>query len=261
MKLTRSSFTLLALTSAATLSTAVSAQELYLSGSIGLIDQSDSSNAGIFTSQFVTGAVTGVTPPLTIPAGSDVGWNTEFEQGDFFTAAFGAKLAGFRLELEHRESSSDVDTHRGVNAAGLDLSALDAGVLISGNSGDLGVSVADLVAAGGGYLDNNSLMVNGYYDFNLGGALTPYLGLGLGNSDSEVAFAPSGTSILRGSDDGFAYQLVAGVSFSLTQYLDIFLNYRYMDGEDFSVSASLLPASFEIENKSQSLDVGLRFSF
>jgi opacity protein-like surface antigen len=243
------------------LSSGAMAQDFYVSGSLGLINQGDSSNAGIFTSAFTTGEVTGVTPPLTIPAGSGVNWNTEFDRGNAYSLAIGTNLMGFRVELEYRDTDSDVDTHRGVNAAGLDLSAIDAGVLIGGNVGDLGVSVANLVAAGQGQLESSSIMVNGFYDFDLDGAFTPYLGLGLGNSDSDVRYAPSNTPVLSGSDSGFAWQVIGGVSYEISESINLFLNYRYFDAGDFSVNSSLLPASFDIENNSQSLDFGLRFSF
>ena len=49
----------------------------------------------------------------------------------------------------------DVNRHFGVNAAGIDLSNIDAGVLIAGNVGDLGVSTEGLVANGAGAIEKH----------------------------------------------------------------------------------------------------------
>jgi opacity protein-like surface antigen len=118
-----------------------------------------------------------------------------------------------------------------------------------------------LVGAGQGQLETSSIMVNAFYDFDLDGPFTPYVGVGIGNANSDVVYAPSNTPVLNGSDDGFAWQVIGGVSYELTDSLDLFANYRYFSAEDFSVRSSLLPATFELENNSQSLDVGIRFSF
>lgn len=237
------------------------AEDYYISASVGAVDQDNSTNNGTFTSQFVTGQVTGVTPPLTIPLGAPVSWTTEFDRGDFFALAVGRHIMGFRAEFEYRDSEADVDTHRGVSAADIDLSAIDAGVLITGNVGDLGVSVADLVAAGRGQIENSSFMVNGYYDFDFGSAIVPYLGAGIGHSDTDIEYAPSDVGIIRDSDNGFAWQFLAGVSFAMTDELDLYLNYRYFDADDVNVQSPLLTADFDIENTSQSWDVGIRYSF
>ena len=244
-----------------TCSGGVFAQDYYLSLSAGVIDQHDSGNAGVFADQFVTGEVTGVSPPLTIPAGSAVGWNTEFDTGSDYGAAFGGTSGPFRLEFEYRNTDADVDTHTGVRAGDIDLSDIDAGVLIAGNRGDLGVTVAELMANGRGQLETSRFMANAYYDVDLEGAFTPYVGLGLGNADSDVVYAPSDTAILKGGDDGFAWQALLGASYGLSESIDLFVNYRYFEAGDLSVDSSLLPAAFEIENDSQTLDVGLRLSF
>jgi opacity protein-like surface antigen len=236
-------------------------QDFYVSGTLGLLQQGDSSNSGTFTSNFTTGTVTGVNPPLNIPNGSPVGWNTQFDRGINYGVAVGTSYAGFRFELEYRESDADVDTHRGVSAAGINLSGIDAGVLIGGNVGDLGVSVAGLVDAGQGQLETSSVMINAFYDFDLDNAFTPYIGIGIGNANSDVVYAPSNTPVLNGRENGFAWQVIGGVSYELTDTLDLFANYRYFSAEDFSVRSSLLPATFKLENNAQSLDVGIRFSF
>lgn len=233
----------------------------YISGSYGINQQDDSTNDGTFTNDFTTGSVTGVTPPLSIPAGNKVGWKTEFEDGDNYTFAVGRTINQFRVELEYSNSDAEIDTHTGVSAAGIDLSAIDAGVLLTGNDGDLGVNVADLVADGRGDIDVSSFYINGYYDFDNTTDFTPYIGIGIGQADIDITYAPSGVSIIDDSESGFIYQLIVGVAYSINDQLSLFGNYRYRDGDDVEVSSPLLTADFDIENKSSVFDFGLRYSF
>lgn len=239
----------------------LAAADYYVAGSYGLNSHERSNNSGVFTSNFTTGEVTGVTPPLQIPSGSPVGWRTSFDSGDIYTLAFGRKFGQFRVELEYSRSNADVSTHRGVSAAGLDLSTIDAGVLISGNVGDLGVSVAGLVADGRGRIKTSGFYLNGFYDFDLGTALTPFVGIGLGQSKVDVTYIPSGVGVISDDDRVFTYQLVAGLEYAVNNNVSIVGSARYRDGSDATVRSSLLPASFDVKNAGYVFDVGFRYSF
>lgn len=243
------------------LASSAAAQEFYVSGGLGLNFQDDTSNQGNFVRSFTTGQVTGVTPPLTLPAGAPVSWSTQYDDGMFFSLAAGLKLDTFRFEAEYSWTEADVDGHRGVNAGGIDLSAIDAGVLITGNRGNLGVSTAALVAEDGGDIDTDTWMLNAYYDFDLGNGFTPYVGLGLGLSDGELVFNPSGVAVLSDEDRVFAWQAMGGVSYALSETFTVYGNYRYRTADDMEFSASLLPARFNIDVEAQSLDIGIRYGF
>lgn len=243
------------------LASSASAQDFYVSGGLGLNFQDDTSNRGTLFNSFTTGQVTGVTPPLTLPAGAPVSWSTDYDDGMFYSLAFGRKLGSFRVEAEYSWSEADIDSHQGVNAGGIDLSAIDAGVLISGNVGDLGVSTAALVADGRGDIDTDTWMINAYYDFDLGNGFTPYVGVGLGLSESELVFQPSGVAVLNDEDRVFAWQLMGGVSYAFSDKLSVYGNYRYRTADDMEFNASLLPARFNIDVEAQTLDIGIRYSF
>lgn len=236
-------------------------QSFYVSGSIGRNNQDDTSNNGIFTSDFTTGSVTGVTPPLDIPSGSPVSWNTEYDDGMAFSLAVGMTRDNFRFEIEYANSDGDIDSHQNVNAAGIDLSNIDAGVLISGNVGDLGVSTADLVANGQGELETSTLMLNAYYDFKTQSAFTPFVGLGIGNANTEVTFSPSGVGVLNDDDNSFVYQIIVGASYDFSDMLSGFASFTFRDADEVSLGASLLPARFDINNESGLLNIGLRYTF
>lgn len=243
------------------LASSASAQDFYVSGGLGINFQDDTANRGALVSGFTTGQVTGVTPPLSLSAGTPVSWSTQYDDGMFFSLAAGWKYESFRFEAEYSWTEADIDSHRGVNAGGIDLSAIDAGVLISGNVGDLGVNTAALVADGRGDIDTDTWMLNAYYDFDLGNRFTPYVGLGLGLSETEVVFNPSGVAVLSDDDRVFAWQVMGGVSYAFSDTLSLYGNYRYRTADDMEFSASLLPARFNIDVEAQSLDIGIRYSF
>ncbi len=74
---------------------------------------------------------------------------------------------------------------------------------------------------GDGHL--TTVLGNLYFDIPLDGALTPYLGAGAGYGWAS------------GNDEGFAFALMAGVDFALTDRLSADLGYRYrqvLDGDD-----------------------------
>lgn len=233
----------------------------YVSFSYGIVRQDDSNNDGNFTSDFSTGVVTGVPAPLAIPSGADVGWDTDFDRGDAFTLALGKRYGAWRYELEYSQTSSDVDSHQGVNAAGIGLDAIDVGVLISGNVGDVGATTGAIVADGRGEIETSTLMVSANYDWEIEGPLTPFVGIGVGYSKVDVNYEPSGIEIIDDDDSVFVYQLMAGASYDIQHNLSAVLTIRYRDGSDAEVDATLIPAEFEIENSSLIYDLGLRYWF
>jgi opacity protein-like surface antigen len=238
------------------------AQDFYVSGSIGRGYPDNVTNQGIFTSGFTTGQVTGVNPPLTLPSGAPVNWRTNLDDGEFYGFAIGMKTGFLRYEVDYTWSKFGVSTHRGVNAGGINLSGIDAGVLLTGNVGDIGVSVANLVATDSGDIDTTTLMLNAFYDFDTGSKLTPYIGLGLGWMNVDLTYQPGGVGVIRDDDNVFAYQLVGGLNYEVNDSISVFASYRYRDSRDARVRSSLLPAAFDIEGTSSStIDLGIRYSF
>jgi opacity protein-like surface antigen len=77
-------------------------------------------------------------------------------------------------------------------------------------------------------------LINAYFDFGSWGALTPYVGAGIGASyvvTSDVNFInPDGTTGSWGGDGkwNLAWALMAGVTYDLSYNLALDLNYRYV---------------------------------
>ena len=85
------------------------------------------------------------------------------------------------------------------------------------------------------HLNTFTLMLNGYYDFDFGSIVVPYLGAGIGwahfsAGGSDVAGSPS--------DNEFAYQGIAGLDFKVAPNMTFGPRYRYVgwttSGDDSS---------------------------
>ncbi|MGE3302264.1 MAG: OmpA family protein [Hyphomonadaceae bacterium] len=121
------------------------------------------------------------------------------------------------------------------------------------------------IASGGAHAW--SYMINAFYDFNRGGSIQPYLGVGVGGATVVPdAVTPTASQILRTKDTGFAWQGLAGVGFALTPRLMLDVGYRYFAAPDLNVGGtSTVPpvtaASYDLDYTAQSATIGLRWSF
>lgn len=73
-----------------------------------------------------------------------------------------------------------------------------------------------------------SFMANGYYDFDVGMKIKPYIGGGIdGARISANDMRINGSQLADDSDVVFAYQAIGGLGYGLTQNLTTFVEYRY----------------------------------
>ncbi|MEL6568548.1 MAG: outer membrane beta-barrel protein [Pseudomonadota bacterium] len=235
------------------------AQDWYVSGSIGIVNQSDSDNSGE-TGAFTTGNL-GDGSTLAVEAGTPYGWNTEFDSGIALSGEAGLKYdGGLRSGIELVYTQADVDTHTGVTLGGGDIGGLDAAAL-AGAPDPLNVTIADLVADGQGEVSTVGVFANAYYDFNRGGQIQPYVGAGIGFVDVDVEYSPSGVGIIDDGETKFAYQLKAGAAFQVSNAWEIYGEYAYRASDDIEVDNSLFPGSLEIENEQNIFSIGVRYTF
>jgi opacity protein-like surface antigen len=239
---------------------AASAQDYYAAFSVGAVDLDDSDNSGAFSSDFTTGEGTTIPAGVVLPEGTPVGWTTAFDDGSSLSAALGRRFGAWRGEIELSRQSNDVETHSGVEAGGIPLDGEDAGVLITG-SPNLGVSVGDLVDDGQGSVETTFLFANGFYDFNTGGPITPYIGAGIGVGMVDVDYSPSGVEIVNDDATVFAYQLIGGAAFDVTERIALFAQARYRATEDVETEVALFDANLDIENRATLIEAGVRFRF
>jgi opacity protein-like surface antigen len=96
-----------------------------------------------------------------------------------------------------------------------------------------------------------SLMANAWYDIDTGTRFTPYIGGGAGVAQ-VTAIATNTQPDIKGSTDivtGFAYQVGAGVDYSLTENIIVGLGYRYF------------ATKTEVDESFQNVNIGMRYTF
>jgi outer membrane protein OmpA-like peptidoglycan-associated protein len=108
-------------------------------------------------------------------------------------------------------------------------------------------------------------MFNLYYDFNRGGRLEPYVGLGVGAARLNAsAVFNAGNDEFDDDDTVAAYQAMAGVAIGLTDRLDLDIGYRYFyapDAEFDGLEDGVVPTTYSADYTHQAVTVGLRYQF
>ncbi|MDP3494590.1 MAG: outer membrane beta-barrel protein [Hyphomonadaceae bacterium] len=235
------------------------AQDWYVGGSIGILTQDDSSNAGT-TGAFTTGNGSPAVPNGTaVAAGTPYGWNTEFEDGMAASVEAGLRYGGgLRSGIELAYSKADVDRHSGVTLGGTVIDGVDAAVL-TGSATQLGATVGAVVDDGRGEITNTAIFANAYYDFDLGNGLKPYVGAGIGFAQVEVDYSPSGVGIINDDDTAFAWQLKGGLTWQFDPRWEAYGEYAYRQTDDISFDNQLFPGTLDIENSQSVVSIGLRY--
>lgn len=106
-------------------------------------------------------------------------------------------------------------------------------------------------------------MLNGYYDFNRGGNIQPYIGLGVGAARLNVS-AVGGFGSFQDQDTVLAYQGMVGVALPLNEQWDLDIGYRYFVADDLDfngLSPNLTAATFDAEYEHEAITLGLRYQF
>jgi outer membrane protein OmpA-like peptidoglycan-associated protein len=160
--------------------------------------------------------------------------NVDFDTGYNIGAHVGYDFGAFRLEGEVVYRNNDIDT---MSAGGARLSG------VSGSANSLAV------------------MLNAYYDIELGWPVVPYVGAGIGWAQINSKARATGLGFTIDDDDSkLAYQLIAGASWWLNPSLALTLDYRYFATDDPSFSTST-GSSFSSEYKTHNVALGLTFRF
>ncbi len=234
------------------------AQGPYVGVSGGLSLPGDSNNSGAFDSTVPA------TPDFgAIPAGTSLGWRTEFDSGYAINGHVGYAFDnGFRVELEGAYTRYGIDRHSGLTVGGANIDGVDAAVLTRGAPSAINPTVGQVIDDGEGRVSNFGLFANVFYDFNPRGTFKPFVGAGLGYQWADIRYRPSGVDVAEESDGGLAYQLMAGASFALSDRAEVFGQYTWRDRTDTAeVPLNLLPATLGVETGQSILSAGVRFKF
>lgn len=237
---------------------AAQAEGPYVGVSGGIALPEDSANSGEFDA-----AVPATDDFDAIPAQTPLGWKTEFDNGFAIGGQVGYAFEnGFRVELEGAYTQYDVDTHSGLTVGGANIDGVDVAVLTRGTPDAANPTVGAVIADGQGEVTNFGLFGNVFYDIETGSGFKPYVGAGAGYQWVDVEYAPSGVDVGNDNDGVFAYQLMAGASFDLTDTFELFGQYTYRGSfEDAEIPLNLVPATLGIESSQSIISAGLRFGF
>lgn len=107
-------------------------------------------------------------------------------------------------------------------------------------------------------LENNSIMLNAYYDIDTGTKFTPYVGAGIGMARLKGKVTDTDESISK-SKTNFAWQVGAGVSYAMTDNLSLDAGYRYMDSGDVTIKEDWGKVKFD--STSHEFLLGARYAF
>jgi outer membrane protein OmpA-like peptidoglycan-associated protein len=121
--------------------------------------------------------------------------------------------------------------------------------------------------SGHGTPDATTVMINGLYDFDTGGAITPYLGGGIGLAYVDRTRTgspfPGGTEV-SGAVTDWAYQLIGGVSYALNRNMKADLSYHYLssfDPETYGVRGAAFTTVGKSDYESHAVIAALRWEF
>ena len=234
------------------------AQGPYIGISGGLSLPGDSTNAGAFDAEVPA------TPDFgSIPAGTELGWRTEFDTGYAINGQVGYAFDnGFRVELEGAYTRNGINRHSGLTVGGANIDGVDAAVLTRGAPSAINPTVGQVIDDGEGRVSNFGLFANVFYDINTGGSFKPFVGAGLGYQWADVRYRPSGVDVADANDGGLAYQLMAGASLALSDRAEVFGQYTWRDRTDTAdVPLNLLPATLGVETGQSIVSAGVRVKF
>lgn len=245
---------------AATAIAAISAPafaQTYVGVSVGATLPENSKNKGEFTQ----------TVPATadfpaIPAGTALGWTTEFDTGYDISAQIGHRFdGGLRVEGEFNYSRAGIDTHRALTVGGANIDSADVAVLTRGTPNAANPRVGAVLDSGIGKQENYGVFANVLYDFNSGGSFQPYVGGGIGAQRTKFDYRPSDVDVGQGSDTNFAWQLIAGATYKISPSFEVFGQYRYRNAGKTTYGLDLLPADLTSQAKQSIFALGLRLPF
>lgn len=169
----------------------------------------------------------------------------------------------WRVELEVGARTADIDAITGDASRAPTVPASICGVTLP------------LCKTPDGSIKSYTAMVNVLYDFFPESSVRPFVGAGVGANKVKIdisgRFGAAGTGGYAVHDEytNFAWQLLGGVSFDITDRLTGDLTYRYLGGNDgqFDVETNgnpLVtppPGSVKGQYEDQSVTFGLRYSF
>lgn len=168
---------------------------------------------------------------LVDPASSNFGYSQNFDTGFIVGGAVGVEVGlGFRGEVELAFQNNQADT----------VSSVGAGTL-----------------SDSGEVEAFTVLANLWYDFDLGMPITPYVGggIGIGFVDGNATDSTGFTSF-NDDDEVFAFQVGAGISYSLTDVIDLSVGYRFRGLLDYNPGSAAAGFTYDDDDLYSHVVVG-----
>jgi|GEM_PF-1441601 len=115
---------------------------------------------------------------------------------------------------------------------------------------------------------DNSIMINGFYDLDLGGPVTPYVGVGLGMTqliwgDNFRVPTQATPTVYDGDHVEVGWQAIVGASYAVSSKVSVALDYRIKGGfGDYKFPGSVAGRNIDHFNyKTRSIFGSVRYSF
>lgn len=156
-------------------------------------------------------------------------YDLDADTGNYGSISFGKYFREVRVELEYSYTDADIDSNN-----------------VSNDKGEV---------------ETKALFINGFHDIDTNSKLRPYFGAGIGWMNVDVEYKRSGIEHIDDDDNIFAFQVIAGLGYEVSDRIDIFAQVRYRNGEDSEVKSSLLTTKIDIEIESYIYDIGIKYSF
>ncbi len=112
----------------------------------------------------------------------------------------------------------------------------------------------DKAKVGAGRVKVLAGLANGYYDFDTGTKLKPYIGAGVGIGQVKL----DGGAV-HDDDTGFAYQLLTGVAYPINDRLSAQVGYRYLGVNDVKIGSRVDAVRGDYHD--QAVTLGLTYKF
>lgn len=132
---------------------------------------------------------------------------------------------------------------------------LEYGQNRTANKGTVDFSVADITYR----LKTQSILFNGYYDFETCTRLVPYIGAGFGWANTKGRIIEDNSYNVKFDNWAFAWQVGAGTTYELTENLAFdfgyrFIKYGYAKNNDDDILSRVRPQAHQVQ-------FGLRYMF
>lgn len=166
------------------------------------------------------------------------------------------KYSDISSSSESKEEASD-NVLGGSFAYGIKLGALRTELELN-LKGTAEKKYADEYETWKNSLENNSIMLNTYYDIDTGTKLTPYVGAGMGLARLKSKIDLEDAHYSK-SKTSFAWQIGAGFSYAVTNDVSLDAGYRYTDSGDISGQSE--DEKIKFDSSSHEFLLGARYMF